>query len=94
MNKMQAEYDQILKLDYDEPFHIPFIGSEAMVFIGDKTCEKLDGSWNFSVDVFDTFLRKKFFEELDHDEIGRKRPVDYSFDEWEKIQVPSTWNTV
>lgn len=92
MSKMQKDYDDILTLDYDAPFHIPFATAETMLFIGGESAERLDGDWNFSVDVFDTLLRKKYFEPNETDGQGRKRPVDFSFDAWEKLPVPSSWN--
>lgn len=90
---MEQDYGEILRLDYDEPYQIPCVDSEAVVFMGGRKTKSLNGFWNFQIDVFDTFLRKRFFEERATDDKGRKRPVDFSFDTWEKISVPSNWNT-
>ena len=92
MHKMQEEYDHLLNLDYESPYQIPLTTSDEMLFTAGRSCEKLDGQWNFSVDVFDTFLRKKFFAEEHLDEQGRERPIDCDFDGWEKVMLPSNWN--
>ena len=92
MSKMQKDYGHLMNMDYDSPYRIPFTTSESMLFTGGRQAEKLDGVWNFSVDVFDTFFRKKFFTEEAVDEQGRDKPVDYGFDGWEQVTLPSNWN--
>ena len=49
--------------------------------------------WNFSIDVYNTFYRKKFFNEVTKDSSGKEIPVDFDFNKWEKVKVPSNWNT-
>lgn len=92
MGKMADDYDHIMNIDHDAPYRIPLSGAERFLFTGGRKKEKLDGVWNFSVDVYDTFLRKKFFEENTTDEQNRDKPVDYDFDGWEQVRVPSCWN--
>lgn len=93
MNKMERDYGDILCLDYDIPYQIPCLDGLDTVFMGNRETRSLNGSWHFQVDVYDTFLRKRFFEENTMDAQGRQVPVDFSFDTWETITVPSNWNT-
>ena len=60
-------------------------------FYRDK--ESLNGQWHYGIDQYDTCLRAKWFEEKTHDSDGRPFPLDFSFDSWPKIKVPSCWNT-
>lgn len=89
---MLEDYDHLLNIDYKQPYMFPLSGPESLVTTAGRETVKLDGEWNFSLDVYDTFLRKKFFEERYHDEQGRDIPVDCDFDQWEKVMVPSNWN--
>ena len=53
----------------------------------------LNGLWHYAVDQYDTCLRQKWFLERDRDDRGFTLPVDYSFDDWETMPLPSCWNT-
>lgn len=92
MGTMREDYDHLLNLDYDRDYKIPLTTAESLITTAGRTTEKLDGIWNFAPDVYDTFIRKKFFEEIYHDEQGRDKPVDCDFDHWENVLVPSNWN--
>lgn len=92
MGNMLEDYDHLLNIDYKKPYLFPLAGPESLIHTEGRTRIKLDGVWNFSLDVYDTFLRKKFFEERYHDEEGRDIPVDCDFDQWETVTVPSCWN--
>jgi beta-glucuronidase len=52
----------------------------------------LSGDWSFGIDQYDHCLRTRWYEEVEFDGEGRQIPVDYTFDAWEKIPVPSCWN--
>lgn len=56
--------------------------------------ESLNGMWHYAVDQYDTFTSARWYEENYYDEGGNSLPVDYSFDEWEMMQLPCCWNTV
>lgn len=92
MGKMLEDYDHLLNIDHDRDYKIPFTVADSMIATAGRETESLNGTWNFSVDVYDTFIRKKFFEENRLDEQGRERPVDFDFDRWETVEVPSNWN--
>jgi len=82
---------------HDESYEAPYLSrrltSESMIVTGGRETESLNGFWNFAIDQYDTCIRSKWYEEKYADEEGRRLPVDFSFDEWDKIQVPSCWNT-
>lgn len=77
--------------DYESVFRKRLItGSSFCDYYREK--ESLNGSWNFGVDQYDNCLRSKWYEEKYHDEDGRQYPVDFSFDTWERMNIPSCWN--
>lgn len=92
MGKMEKENEYLFELDYDKPYQKQCIKTENHIHLDGRRTESLNGDWNFTIDVYDTFYRKKFFEEKIHDEEGNEIPFDFSFDEWETIPVPSVWN--
>jgi beta-glucuronidase len=94
MSRMLEEYDHLLNIDYDRNCRIAFTGAENLITTAGRRTEKLDGIWNFTPDVYDTFIRKRFFDEVHQDEKGREKPVDFDFDQWMKIHVPSNWNVL
>lgn len=67
--------------------------ADSMIFDRFRKKESLNGHWHYAVDQYDTFLRQKWFSEIHYDEGGNTLPVDYSFDEWELMDLPCCWNT-
>ncbi|MDR2008071.1 MAG: glycoside hydrolase family 2 [Alphaproteobacteria bacterium] len=67
------------------------IKNSDITTISRKT-EKLNGLWHYGIDQYDTCLRNKWFEEKKFDESGRAFPLDYSFETWEKMPIPCSWN--
>ncbi|MDR0297772.1 MAG: hypothetical protein LBI11_03875, partial [Streptococcaceae bacterium] len=57
-----------------------------------REVESLNGKWQYGIDQYDTCLRQKWWEEHYFDEEGRAFPIDWSFDTWENMSVPSNWN--
>ena len=84
--------ENIHLVDYMEQFHKKQIGAEGLVCDYGRARESLDGDWRFGVDQHDNCLRSKWYEEVYADSCGRPLPVDFSFDDWETIPVPSCWN--
>ena len=54
--------------------------------------ESLNGIQNYSIDQYDTCLRAKWFEEVYENASDLPYPVDFSFDNWPTIKVPSCCN--
>ncbi|HEX7057650.1 MAG TPA: glycoside hydrolase family 2 TIM barrel-domain containing protein [Bacilli bacterium] len=74
-----------------EYMHLP-ITCESMIYDQGRSKESLNGYWHYGVDQYDTCLRAKWFEEKYYDEDGRQMPVDFSFEQWDKMKIPSCWN--
>ncbi|MTI59743.1 MAG: glycoside hydrolase family 2 [Firmicutes bacterium] len=79
---------------YQGRFAGPLINHKSMIYDCNRDKESLNGCWNFHIDPYHTFLRADWFLEVDEDKDGRELPVDYSFDNWEEVAVPSCWNNV
>lgn len=67
--------------------------AESAVFCGGRKIMSLNGKWNYAVDQYDTCLRQKWFLEKYVDDNGFTLPVDYSFDEWDVMELPCCWNS-
>ena len=65
----------------------------GLILKGGRETTSLNGEWHYAVDQYDTCLRQKWFLEKTTDERGFSLPTDYSFDEWETMELPSCWNT-
>jgi len=78
--------------DHLEPYRKRLITANSMISDRYRAKESLNGLWHYCVDQYDTCLRSKWFEENYYDGDGRPFPLDYSFDTWETIKVPSCWN--
>jgi beta-glucuronidase len=76
-------------MDYTRPFQSYRTGWKDLVAMDGRQGESLDGSWHFITDPYDTCLRAGWFREAD--EPGY--PVDYDYDHWPEVTVPSCWNT-
>ncbi|MBR0147164.1 MAG: glycoside hydrolase family 2 [Eubacterium sp.] len=72
--------------------HDKITGAKAMIHDRFRKKESLNGKWHYAVDPYDTCIRQRWFEELRYDEEGNTLPLDYSFDEWELMELPCCWN--
>ncbi len=79
--------------DYLVPFQQPLFNHKSFIYDLNREKESLNGKWRFQIDPYHTFLRADWFLEKSEDEDGRELPLDYSFDNWEEVSVPSCWNT-
>lgn len=59
-----------------------------------RKTESLNGPWHYAVDQYDTFIHSRWYEENYFDGDGNSLPVDFSFDEWDTMNLPCCWNTV
>ncbi|MCL2078330.1 MAG: glycoside hydrolase family 2 [Oscillospiraceae bacterium] len=78
--------------DYERPFYEKQIGVDGLICDYGRERISLDGEWRFGVDQYDNCLRSKWYEEVYADGDGRPFPLDFSFEQWETITVPSCWN--
>ena len=78
--------------DYTGEYESPQATSRDLIFTGGRDVTSLNGLWHYAVDQYDTCLRQKWFLERYTDSRGFTLPVDYSFDEWETMELPVCWN--
>ena len=78
---------------YKKEFLDKPITHETMIYDWKREKELLDGDWNYAVDQYDSFLRARWFEKTEENEEGLKYPLDFDYENWDSIRVPSTWNT-
>jgi len=79
--------------DYEIPYFSKIATSSDMIIDTGRDKESLNGFWNFQIDQYDTCLRSKWYEEKYKSDNGMYLPVDFDFDRWGTIKVPSCWNT-
>lgn len=85
--------DHLHNQSYEDQYLTNRITHHSMVNDNGRDKESLNGLWNFGVDQYDTCLRAKWYEENYVDDEGRTNPMDFSFDLWENMKVPASWNT-
>ncbi len=84
--------DNMHRVDYLTPYAEPMADASSFFDPALRERESLDGPWHFAIDPYDTCLRADWYKEEYTDQAGRPYPVDFSFDEWETVPVPSCWN--
>ena len=82
------ETKDILTAEYQKDYLKNEATAKDLIFTGDRKTISLNGTWNVTIDQYDTCLRQKWFNEVSVDPAGRSLPLDYSFDEWETITLP------
>jgi beta-glucuronidase len=88
-------FDNIMIVDYDKEYiDSELISADDYVYSDTQNRISLNEEWNFNVDVFDSAIRGRFFEEIITDSTGLPIPYDFSFDEWDEIPLPNQWNTI
>ena len=93
MSEKIGNFQETIHLDdYITPYREKLIKAEDMIADRSRTKESLNGQWRYCIDQYDTCLRAKWYEEKYYDDDGRPFPLDFEFDTWETIKVPSCWN--
>lgn len=92
MGEIKNFVDNIHNEAYRDGFASPVIGADSLIMEGNREEESLNGLWNFTPDLYDNCLRAKWFLEETTNEEGRTVPLDYAFDDWDTIPVPSVFN--
>ncbi len=85
--------ESIHKVDYEAIYRNKLITSDSLFIDSYREKESLNGKWNYGIDQYDNCLRAKWYEEVYFDEDGKQYPVDFSFDTWDTMMIPSCWNT-
>ena len=79
---------------YMKEYYEKLATADDMIYDRFRPRELLNGDWHYAVDQYDSCIRSKWYEERYYDEDGNTLPVDFSFDEWEKMKLPSCWNVI
>jgi beta-glucuronidase len=77
---------------YEDQYLETRLTASGLVNQAGRRTESLNGRWNFGVDWYDTCRRAKWFQETERDEAGRPKPLDWDWEAWERMKVPSCWN--
>ncbi|MFN3171642.1 MAG: glycoside hydrolase family 2 protein [Hyphomicrobiales bacterium] len=74
--------------DYAERYLKPRLGHATLINVSGREPIDLNGDWAFTLDLFDTGLRQRWFT-LERDHQG---PTDYDPYDSDTLLVPSVWN--
>lgn len=80
--------------DYTEQYESKQATADTLIFVNGRNGESLNGMWNYAVDQYDTCVRQQWYKEKYVDGNGFSLPVDFSFDEWPLMELPSCWNVL
>jgi beta-glucuronidase len=91
--------------DYENEYLQTRLNASQLVNITGRETESLNGKWNFGIDLYDTCKRSHWWREARFSaepppspkgegspQDRRELPVDYDWESWEYIDVPSCWN--
>ncbi|MDR1561337.1 MAG: hypothetical protein LBS23_03210, partial [Holosporaceae bacterium] len=85
--------ESVHKADYEDFYDSKKLDHNGYIFDRFRDKESLNGIWRFEADPFNTCIRAKWYLEEEKDDKGFFNAIDYSFDDWDSIKVPSCWNT-
>jgi beta-glucuronidase len=92
MNKPENFVEGIHNFDYENEYLLLRLDASRLVNITGREAESLNGKWNFAPDLYDTCRRSHWFRAQRLDANGRELPLDFDWESWEHIPVPSCWN--
>ena len=78
--------------DYEEAFLERRLDATGLISSAGRGGESLSGRWRFAADWYDSCRRASWFAERRLDEAGRPLPLDWDWEAWDLVDVPSCWN--
>lgn len=87
-------FDQIHNNDYASEYLLNKVDNTTLLNISGRSYESLNGEWNFAPDWYDTCRRSHWYKEIKENEQGLPLPLDWDWESWERIKVPSCWNVL
>ena len=78
--------------DYENEYLSLRLDAAHLVNITGRETESLNGKWNFAPDLYDTCRRSHWFSATRLNAEGRELPLDFDWEDWELMTVPSCWN--
>ncbi|MCQ2576382.1 MAG: hypothetical protein MJ162_06530 [Treponema sp.] len=91
--KTPGNFQDIHIEDYLAQYENTYATAENFMQDFGREKQSLNGQWNYAIDQYDTCLRQKWFKEYYKDGNGFTLPVDFDFDNWPTMPIPSCWNT-
>ena len=78
--------------DYETEYLSLRLDAARLINITGRETESLNGKWNFAPDLYDTCRRSHWFSANRLNAEGRELPLDFDWESWELMTVPSCWN--
>ncbi len=83
---------------HDEAYYAPYdkrnLNHSTMIFTGGRKRERLDGFWNYALDLHDVGLRSGWHDVKVRGDSGEQYPWDYKENEGELTVLPGCWNVI
>ncbi|MCL2264522.1 MAG: beta galactosidase jelly roll domain-containing protein [Treponema sp.] len=93
MNEKPENFtDGIHNDEYENEYLQIRLEASQLVNVTGRQLESLNGKWNFGADLYDTCRRGHWFSQERCNAEGREFPLDFNWENWEQINVPSCWN--
>jgi len=93
MHPQPKNFDAVIHNEaFEEIYEGKSVTHLSMIADAGRDKELLSGQWHFTVDQYDMGLRSRWHLEATTDSSGRPLPLDYDFEHWEAVTVPSCWN--
>ena len=78
--------------DYETCYLETMLDASLLVNTTSREKESLNGKWKFAADLYDTCRRQHWYKQERLDNAGRELPLDFEWESFEDIIVPSCWN--
>ena len=93
MNEKSANYQSdIHDVKYETEYLMTKLDCTTLINTTGRKRESLNGMWNFAADWYDSARRAHWYKEERFNDKDMEQPVDWDFEAWDRIQVPSVWN--
>jgi beta-glucuronidase len=70
------------------------LNHKTMIFSTGRQKEKLNGLWNYTMDLYDVGLRDNWHIPRKTDDHGVQEPWDYNTEDGELCMIPCSWNSI
>lgn len=93
MSEKSGNYQSdIHDVNYEAEYLTTKLDNTTLINPTGRELESLNGMWNFTADWYDTARRAHWYKEEHCNAKGLECPVDWDFEAWDRIPVPSVWN--